>query len=81
MDIDRRELLRRMWYGIAAVPLLNACGSDPGAATTVDSPTASGDIDAPKGKRLGERRHAVVTDKARIDPFIDPLTSCLLVAA
>jgi protocatechuate 3,4-dioxygenase beta subunit len=87
MDIDRRELLRQFCYGIAAIPLLHACGST-SDGVTVDSPTSSGDTGAgsDSGGDSGSTEWAsggtgAMTDKATYpDPFTDALTACTLVA-
>lgn len=85
MDIDRRELLRRLCYGIAAVPLLHGCGST-SDGVTVDSPTSSGDSGSGSGSDSGPSDWAsggtgAMTDKATYpDPFTGALTACTLVA-
>jgi protocatechuate 3,4-dioxygenase beta subunit len=82
MDIDRRELLRRLCYGIAAVPLIN-CGSTPGV--TIDAPSGSADTatgsDAATATDWASGGTGAMTDKATYpDPFTDALTACALVA-
>lgn len=73
----RRELLQRLAYGIAAVPLLQACGDD-GVVTPADaSPT-----DAPPGTDWATGGTVAMTDKASYpDPFTTPAASCVLVAS
>jgi protocatechuate 3,4-dioxygenase beta subunit len=84
MDIDRRELLRRFCYGIAAVPLLHACGSK-SENIIVDSPTAP-PVDTGSGSDSSVVDWAsggtvAMTDKATYpDPFTGALTACALVA-
>jgi protocatechuate 3,4-dioxygenase beta subunit len=80
MDIDRRELLRRLGVSLAALPLLNACGdSASGDVDAPGSPDGSGDAPTNEWATGGT---GSMTDKATYpDPFTDSLTSCLLVAS
>jgi protocatechuate 3,4-dioxygenase beta subunit len=87
MDIDRRELLRRLCYGIAAAPLLDACGN-PSDAVTIDAPTSTDDSRNDTGSsdsgatEWASGGTAAMTDKASYpDPFTGPLTACALVAS
>jgi protocatechuate 3,4-dioxygenase beta subunit len=74
MNIDRRELL----LGIAAVPLLKACGSTSGGANPDGSLPG---VDVPPGSEWAVGGTKAMTDKATYpDPFTGALTSCLLVS-
>jgi protocatechuate 3,4-dioxygenase beta subunit len=77
--MHRRELLRRLCYGLAAVPVIHACG---GNGVDVDSPADSGvpsDIPADGWASGGT---AAMTAKASYpDPFAAAASSCLLVAS
>src|SRR5262245_26474566 len=71
--IDRRELLRRLCYGAAAVPLLKACGGSD-SPDIVDSMTSGGGDWASGGT-------SAMTAKASYpDPFTSAVSSCVLVA-
>ncbi len=77
--MHRRDLLRRLCYGIAAVPLIQACGSGEDELS-VDSPGA----DAPdiSGSDWATGGTAAMTDKASYpDPFTAAAASCLLVGS
>ena len=81
MDLDRRELLRRLCYGAAALPLLHACGDGSGSAT-VDATPPDSTPDANETNDWATGGTMSMTDKASYpDPFTDALASCALVAA
>lgn len=81
--LDRRDLLRRVGLGLAALPFLRACSGDdaalgPDAAT--DDAGSSGD--AVSGDAWAAGGTVAMTDKASYpDPFTAALTSCALVAS
>jgi len=82
--VHRRDLLRRLCYGIAAVPILQACGGggdtgDPG----VDSASGTdGSVPDVAGSDWASGGTASMTDKASYpDPFTAAATSCLLVGS
>lgn len=77
--LHRRDVLRRLAYGLAAAPLLKACGGE-GTAPDVDAP-AGGDAGLdPQGWASGGT--AAMTDKASYpDPFAGAAASCLLVGS
>ena len=80
--MNRRDLLRRLCYAAAAVPLINACSSD-GGETTVDSPTGSdGSVPDVAGSDWASGGTAAMTDKASYpDPFSAAASACLLVGS
>lgn len=72
---QRRDVLRQIAYGMAAVPLISACGGD--SAGTPDGNA----IDAPSGDEWARGGTAAMTQKASYpDPFAAGATSCVLVA-
>src|SRR5262245_29181173 len=72
---NRREALRGLCYGIAAVPLLHACGSP--TTTTPDTPNP---FDVPPGSEWASGGTSAMTDKASYpDPFAVAPTVCMLV--
>jgi protocatechuate 3,4-dioxygenase beta subunit len=74
--MHRRELLRRLALGIAAIPLVQACGGDDGESLA----DASNPVDGPTGWASGGT--AAMTDKASYpDPFATAATSCVLVVS
>ena len=87
MDPSRRDLLRQFCYGLAAVPLLHACGDGIGSSAA-DAPQGTGDgsgggSDAViPGSDWASGGTQSMTDKATYpDPFTGALTSCLIVAS
>lgn len=82
--IDRRTLLRRIGLGLAAIPLVQACGGG-SSSTDVDAP-GSTDPDSTTGDGTitgdwASGGTAAMTDKASYaDPFTTAPTACALVA-
>ncbi|HWO19094.1 MAG TPA: hypothetical protein VNO30_09960 [Kofleriaceae bacterium] len=76
-SLHRRDLLRQLCYGIAAVPLIQACGTTDGD-TGVDAPPGG---DAVSGDDWASGGTAAMTGKSSYpDPFTSAAASCLLVA-
>jgi protocatechuate 3,4-dioxygenase beta subunit len=78
-SLHRRDVLRRLAYGLAAVPLLQACGGD-NLAPDVDSPAGMDSSIDPEGWASGGT--AAMTAKASYpDPFTVEAASCLLIGS
>ena len=76
--LGRRDVLKRLAYGIAAVPVLQACGG--GSSTAVDARTTPG-TDGTIAGDWASGGTVAMTDKASYpDPFTVAPTSCALVA-
>lgn len=74
----RRDVLRQLACGIAAVPLISACGSNSGARP--DAP--GGSSDAVSGSEWATGGTASMTGKASYpDPFATAATTCAVVAS
>jgi len=79
--MHRRDLLHGLCYGLAAVPLIQACGGD-GGETTVDSPTTDGSTSDVAGSDWASGGTASMTAKASYpDPFTAAAASCLLIGS
>ena len=93
--LDRRAVLRRLGLGLAAIPLLSACGDDavggdPDAATS-DGATSDGatstadartDADGASATDWASGGTAAMTDKPSYpDPFTGAISSCVIVAS
>lgn len=77
--LSRRELLRRLGLGIAALPLLQACGDSGAGDDTTDVDASS--TDSPTGGWASGGTAAMADKASYPDPFTSALTSCALVAA
>jgi protocatechuate 3,4-dioxygenase beta subunit len=78
--VNRRVFLERLAFGLAAVPLINACSSD-SSSTGPDASGGTGSADAVSGSDWATGGTAAMTGKASYpDPFTSAATSCLLVA-
>jgi protocatechuate 3,4-dioxygenase beta subunit len=79
MTPSRRELLRTLGYGLAALPI--ACSSDGGAPVGPDAvPLDSGDMCGPEAPAWATGGTAAMTAKTCYpDPFATPLASCPLI--
>ncbi|MBX3159749.1 MAG: protocatechuate 3,4-dioxygenase [Deltaproteobacteria bacterium] len=76
----RRDFIRRIGLGLAAVPLLSACGDAAGDDDgVVDAPPTT--ADAPAAGAWASGGTAAMTDKASYpDPFTAAPTACALIA-
>lgn len=82
--LHRRELLRRLCLGAAALPLARfaaGCDTDSGEST-VDASGGDASGDATSGSDWATGGTAAMTDKSSYpDPFTSTLSSCVLVAS
>lgn len=79
-DLARRDFLRRLGWGIAAIPLVHAAACTDGGDDASGPDAASGGVGA-VATDWASGGTAAMTDKASYpDPFTAALTSCALVA-
>jgi protocatechuate 3,4-dioxygenase beta subunit len=78
-DPDRRELLRRVGWGLAAAPLIGCSSST--MDRPIDAPIAPGDIMITPGGWASGGTGAMTDKPSYPDPFTAPATSCVIVAA
>ncbi|MBA2540389.1 MAG: protocatechuate 3,4-dioxygenase [Deltaproteobacteria bacterium] len=76
--MHRRDLLRRLCYGLVAMPVLHACG---GSDLDVESPFDSANPDIPADGWASGGTAAMIAKASYPDPFTATPASCLLVAS
>lgn len=77
--LHRRDVLRRLCYGLAAVPLIQACG---GSETELDPDGPSGpDTDLDPGAWASGGTASMTAKDSYPDPFTAPAAACLLVGS
>ncbi len=80
--MNRRDLLRRLYYAAAAVPLLDACSRDSGETTVDSAASTDGSVPDVSGSDWATGGTVAMTDKAVYpDPFTAAASSCLLVGS